>query len=126
MNFDDFGLTVAGQVHFAATETIQVKPQVVRAFVEATLEGWKAAIKNPSEATTAYVKNFPVLRPTVVERQLTLYFDYIDSKKTRGKSLGWQSEVDWQETQELALQTGTIKRKEPVERYFTNRFIPGS
>jgi NitT/TauT family transport system substrate-binding protein len=126
LNFDDFGLTVAGQAMFANTELMKSKPQVVRGFVEACIEGWKMAMKNPSEATAAYVKNFPMLRAPVVERQLTLFFEYVDSKNTRGKPFGWQSEVDWQETQGLALETGTIRTKGPVERYFTNRFVPGS
>lgn len=126
VNFGDYGVAVVGQSIVTHDDLIEQKPQVVRAFVEASAEAWSHARKNPADAAKAYVKYLPMHRVQVVQRQLTLYLDYLDSEAARGKPLGWQPKESWQLTEDIALKTGVVKSRKPLEAYYTNKFVPGA
>lgn len=41
-----------------------------------------------------------------------------------GKPLGWMAKKDWEDTQEIMLEYGEMKKRLPVEEFYANEFIP--
>jgi NitT/TauT family transport system substrate-binding protein len=124
VNFADYGVAVVGQNLVGHNDDIKNRPKVVRAFIEATAEAWKVARATPGKAAKAYVKMLPMHQYKIIHRQLVLYQDYLDSKATKGKPHGWEAESAWKLTQDIGLKAGVIKKKMPLNAYYTNRFIP--
>ncbi|MSQ54563.1 MAG: ABC transporter substrate-binding protein [Betaproteobacteria bacterium] len=58
---DDYGLSVPRDTLITHEKVVAGKPKVVQAFTNATLRGWKYAIKNPVEATEIVMAASPGL-----------------------------------------------------------------
>ena len=49
---------------------------------------------------------------------------FLAALKKTGDAVVIKEEVDWEDTQELMLQFGGMKKRLPVEEFYTNEFIP--
>lgn len=70
--------------------------QAVRAFVEATLEGFQQAQKNKAAAINTLVSKFPQLDPGVATQQLDLAGEILCSPSQKGKPYGFNVESDFE------------------------------
>ena len=83
-----------------------------------------AARKNPEGAIDLLMKRAPTLDRPVVLRTLTLSFNLLDPDWAKGKPSAWMSPDVIAKSQDILLQYRGVKKKIPVEDYFTNQFIP--
>jgi NitT/TauT family transport system substrate-binding protein len=65
--FSDAGLDIYGNALFASKKMLTTNPDAVRAFVVASAQGWRDAIKDPVAATAALKK-----RATLIDEKLEL------------------------------------------------------
>lgn len=54
---EDFGVDFLGTVYFTKRGTVEEKPEIVQAFVNALADGWKEAAQNPQKAIN-YLKQY--------------------------------------------------------------------
>lgn len=120
----DNGIDLPGYVLVAHSSTVEEKPEMTRAFVEATLEALAYAHDNPDEAIENLAKHRPDanINKDVAKEQLLAFRDYYDSARTVGKPAGWQSLEDWSDAQELLVENGVITTPVDPARFFTNAF----
>ena len=50
--------------------------------------------------------------------------EFLGHLEKEGELSRIKEEVDWEDTQELMLQFGGMKKRLPVEEFYTNEFIP--
>lgn len=62
----------------------------------------------------------------MVTQVLKLSFNLIETEATKGRPIGWMSPQVMAQSQDILVQYGQIKAKQPVESYFTNEFVPGN
>jgi len=62
-------------------------------------------------------------RPVVL-RTLQLSFNLIEPDWAKGKPLAWMSPEVMAKSQEVLFEYGGVKKKLPIEDYFTNQFVP--
>ena len=121
--YADFGLAGLNYGLFTSTRMIKEKPDTVRRFLAAALDGWDYAIKNTDEAIGILKKHVPLIDVTVARKQFLNTQKLLRTKNTDGKPLGWQSAEDWKETLDVLENFAGMKGRLPVEAYFTNEFL---
>lgn len=125
LRFGDYGAPLLGTGILVNTKTLKEK-DTIRGFLRAITRGLLAAQKNPDAAVDVALKQFKERKRSTTLRELKASFPLFHTENTKGKPLGWMDKRDWEKAQEILLQYGGLKKKLPVERYFTNEFIPMS
>jgi NitT/TauT family transport system substrate-binding protein len=121
--YADFGLAGVNYGIFTSKKMISERPETVRRFLAAALEGWDYAIANTDEAIGILVKRVPLLDPKVARQQFVNAQKLLRTKNTEGKPIGWQSTEDWKETLDVLEQYAGMTGRLAPEDYFTNEFI---
>jgi NitT/TauT family transport system substrate-binding protein len=121
--FADYGLPGLNYGIFTSKKMIQDRPDTVKRFVTASLEGWQYAITDPDESIRILIKHVPLLDPKVARQQFANMQKLLYTRNTEGKPLGWQSREDWIETLDVLERHGGMKGRLAVDEYFTNDFI---
>lgn len=124
--YADFGANTMSNGIVASTRFISENKGLVKRFLRAMAKGWIEARKDPEAAVEAIFGTFPQYKDKkkLLVRQLELTFQLLETPNTKGKRLGWMSKKDWEQTQEILAKYAGLKKKIPVEQYFTNEYIP--
>lgn len=118
------GVNLPGLSLIASDDTIKKSPDLVRRMVMAMQDAIAAARKDPDGAIDSLMKRTPTLNRPVVLRTLVLSFDLLNPEWGAGKPQTWMSPEVIGKSQDTLLQFGGVKKKLPVEDYFTNEFVP--
>jgi len=123
--FKDTGMNPLSFGLLVHNDTIKNNPDLVRRFLRATAKGWKEAPQSIDEALQIALKHAPgnEKRAEAVKLQFEYALELLHTPSSKGKPIGWMSEVDWRNTQDVLLKTGAISQPLPLSRYYTNDFI---
>jgi NitT/TauT family transport system substrate-binding protein len=106
----------------ASDQIIKEKPDLVRAFVKASLRGMKDIMDDPNASAVDFVKFVPEWNGK--EDQVKEAFAYYDKLIYPGqKELGAVDPERVAKLQDFYLAKGIIEKKSPVEDLYTNQFI---
>jgi NitT/TauT family transport system substrate-binding protein len=106
----------------ASDQIIKDKPDLIRAFVKASLRGMKDIMDDPNASAVDFVKFVPEW--TGKEDQVKEAFAYYDKLIYPGqKELGAVDPERVAKLQDFYLAKGIIEKKSPVEDLYTNQFI---
>jgi NitT/TauT family transport system substrate-binding protein len=120
------GVNVPGLSLVAPDDLIKKEPALVGRMVAAMQETLTASRRNPEAAIDSLMKRSPTLDRPVVLRTLQLSFNLIEPDWAKGRPLAWISPEVMAKSQEVLYEHGGLKKKLPVEDYFTNQFVPPS
>jgi NitT/TauT family transport system substrate-binding protein len=124
LDWADYGMVLPAFGIFTRDEMIQKNPELVRRFVQATLKSWEYSLENIDEAVAALMKNRPEkVKPEVAKQELELYKGFMQTERTKGKALGWQSSEDWQEALNLLKEHADLKGSTNPADFFMNDFL---
>ena len=124
--FAKAGINVPGLSLITSHDLVKKNPALVRKMVGLMQKTIELGRKEPDAAIDALLKRAPTLKREVVTQVLKLSFNLIETDATKGRPIGWMSPEVMTQSQDILLQYGQIKAKQPVESYFTNEFVPGS
>jgi NitT/TauT family transport system substrate-binding protein len=120
----DYGFrNLAGAGFIVSEETLAKRRDLVRRFVPPIYEGVRYALEHHAEGVGHVHKYYPE-RDRVVDLkicQLSLQFQL--TEEARRQKLGWMAREKWEWTQNVWYELGEIKKKLPVDEYFTNEFL---
>lgn len=119
------GVNVPGLSLITGDDLIKKDPALVGKMVAAMEQTIAAARKDPEGAINSLIKRSPTLDRPVVLRTLTMSFNLLEPDWSKGKPLAWMSPDVIAKSQDILFQYGGIKKKLPIEDYFTNQFVPG-
>ena len=122
----DWGVNTLSLALVAHTKLIAEEPQVVRAFVAATLKGLKEAVENPELGWKTVVKHKPEVDAKLAQYGLENSLALLRTANTKDKPLGWMADKDWEATIDFLASYMELTPKLPLNRYYTNEFVPGS
>jgi NitT/TauT family transport system substrate-binding protein len=125
LRFSDYGAPLLGVGIMANTKTPPEK-DITQRFLRAVSRGFEATMKNPEAAVDAAVKIFPERKRETTLKELQASFPLFHTKNTQGKPLGWMDKSDWEKALEIMSTYGGMEKKLPVERYYTNEFVPAN
>jgi NitT/TauT family transport system substrate-binding protein len=121
----DFGLNLPGLTISTNEKTLKERPQVVQAFVNATMRAREEAIKDKKAAMDALIKNVPDLERVYQEKVWDMLVDRIwgVNEVSKDKPLGWNDPALYRVAIDTLTQYGGLKKAPPLEEVFDNRFI---
>lgn len=101
---------------------IKARPDVVRAFVQATARGYADSIKNPAEAADLFIKAVPETDAKLVKESAAWLADQFQAEAKRWgeqKLEIWQNYADW------LVKNKVMEKAIDAKVAFTNDYLPG-
>jgi len=120
----DTGLDIYGTSLIVKDEDIQKRPQFVRAYVEATLEGLRYSRDNQEEAMKILLKHKPELEPALTTQQLknALTEVYLPPESAN-IGMGYMRPEIMEKTVKVVNEYFEVGRKVAAKEVYTNQFI---
>ena len=122
--FADCGVNAVSNSIVVHNDLIKEDPELIRAFVAASLRGFLYGRQNPDEMIAITKKFSPAIDPAIARREAELSWNTWVTPSTAGKPLGWSSEKDWGETVGVLKQYGGVTTPLEAQQIYTNDFIP--
>jgi NitT/TauT family transport system substrate-binding protein len=99
----DFGAAMVADGIYTTEEMISSKPEIVQAFLDATMRGWKWGLQNGNEAAEIVLKFSPELDLQKQVYQVEEVNKLITSRAAQEHGLGYMDPQDWAVSQEALL-----------------------
>lgn len=124
--YSDHDVRIVGYNIITSREMIAQDPDLVRRFVDATLQSWDYARTHPEEALDALARhsrsNAEAQRRAGNSQDFRSAMNFVGNA-VEGKPYGWQSEEAWTTSQQLLVQHGVLSKTVPVEQMMSNDFV---
>jgi NitT/TauT family transport system substrate-binding protein len=119
----DFGVDTYGLTIVSNNTLMQDKPAVVEKFLRATRRGIEDAIKDPAAAIAAVAKAVDEIDTARETKVLDRTIPYWQSEETKEHGPGWQTQIRWQHTIDVARKLGLIETDLKPDQVFINTFL---
>ncbi len=116
----DHGLNIYGYLVYARTDVLRDDPDMVRAFVSATLRGMRDAMRNSDEAASILVKYNPNLKLPGTRVQAARWAEL----NKEAKVLGRVDAAKMDETLRVSTRALDITSAPKADELYTNEFLP--
>lgn len=123
--WDYFSLVGHGLI--TGETTVQKNRKLVAKMVQATLKGMRYTLDHPEESLEICFKHLKEIGPEQRETEKKVFLESLklwESELTKTHGLGYSDLKAWEESQQLMLEMGLIKRTVPVEKYVDRSFLP--
>ena len=120
MPISDYGVNTYGLTLAANPEVMQLKPELVKAFMKATLRSVAQTEKDPAGAVAAVAA---AVDETDVKREAKVLEHTVPYWHAKDGGFGWQTEQGWRDTVEVARKLGLIETALRPEDVFVNTFL---
>lgn len=116
----DYGVNLYADTLFTTEEMIKNKPDVVQRVVQATIEGWEAALQNPEQAVVYTLQSSDKLNQ---EHETKMMKASIPLVKPDSNPVGFMDDATWRSIQTLLLEQGFMKNAVEIDKTFTTEFV---
>lgn len=121
--FADYGVGTVSTSIFASDSFLAQNGPMVKCFIQASLKGWDAAIKDPQKAIDDLVKTFPAdTQATLNMGQLKAAIDLFCVNGA--KSVGKAEPQAWANTVDIAQKVLKLPATLPPTAYYTYDYLP--
>jgi NitT/TauT family transport system substrate-binding protein len=120
--FIDNGAPTVSTSIIASESFLAAHPDIARAFVAASLKGWKAAVDNPTAAVAAMMAMFPDASEKLAPAQLdaTKFLMCVNHAKYVGKA----EPAQWADTVRILSAIDILPASIPASAYYTYDYLP--
>lgn len=121
--YRDAEVPTVGLSMITSSSYAEANPEIVSAFVEASLRGWDFARENPEEAAAIVVEQFPQgADEAQIVDQLEVDIDLLCA--AGAESLGLLPTENWDVTYDLLVDYLELPTDRPIEDYYTTEYLP--
>lgn len=126
------GIKLFGYSIITSDSVIQNDPNLVKRFVAATIDSWRATCANQVASIALFAKEYPQLSRTAANKaynKANLSTTCAQLQPPGGIAttpLGPSSPAQWQSTVATLKKYAGLNSSQPTSAYYTNAFIPGS
>jgi NitT/TauT family transport system substrate-binding protein len=111
----DYGIELYADTLFTTEQMLKNKPDIVHGFVDATLEGWNAAIAAPEDAAKITVQYGNKL---TYAHELAMMNASVPLLRPDTKPVGYMDAAAWSSAQKLLLAAGFQKQSVDISKVF--------
>ena len=121
----DNGYDSYSTVILAQARTVQQRPEVVRAFVEASIEGWRSYMADPAPGDALIRKANPDITQDVLDNSVAVMRQYgiVDSGDSLTLGLGAMTDARWKGFFDTMVQAGLYKPDLDYHKAYTLQFV---
>ncbi len=122
--YADCGVDAVSNGIIVHNDLLKADPELIRAFVKASIKGFLYARQHVDEAAAITKKFSEAVVPEIARRELEMSFETWVTPNTAGKPLGWMSDKDWDSTVQVLKQYGGVSTPLAASTLFINAFVP--
>ena len=122
--YADCGVNVVSNGIIVHNDLIKDDPELIRAFVAPTIQGFLYGRQHPDEAAEIVKKYSEATDVRITKREQELSWNTWVTPATRGKPLGWMAETDWESTVAVLKRYGGVTTPLDPKQLYTNDFVP--
>ncbi len=122
--FSDYGVNVVSNGIIAHNDLIKSNPDLLHAFVPASIKGFLYARQHPDDAAATVKKYSPTVDVAIIKREFEVSWKTWVTPNTKGKPLGWGSDADWASAIVVLKQYGGVTAPLTTSELYTNDFVP--
>lgn len=111
-------------VMFTTEKEIQDHPDVVKAFVQASQEGWEQYLKNPTATDKVIQKDAPTLTDSAIAYAVKQQTPLIEGGDAKTQGIGYMSKARWTTLAKQMESVGLLPKSTDVNAAFTDEFLP--
>ena len=121
----DNGYDSYSTVILARSRMVQDQPEVVRAFVEASIEGWRSYLDDPAPGDALIRHDNPDITQDVLDNSLKVMREngIVDSGDSKQLGLGAMTDARWRGFFDTMVQAGLYKPDLDYRKAYTLRFV---
>ena len=121
----DNGFASYSNVVLVQSRTVRDRPDVVRAFIEASVEGWRDYMKDPAAGNALIRKDNPDMTQDVLDAAVKTMREYglVDSGDAKTLGLGAMTDERWKSMFETMAGAGLYKPDLDYHRAYTLQFV---
>jgi NitT/TauT family transport system substrate-binding protein len=121
--YRDAGVPTVGLSMLTQASYAQEHPDIVKAFVSASLKGWDDAREDPAAAAEIVAKQFPDgAQVEQIEDQFAVDAELLCAPGATG--LGRVPDENWQTTYDLMVDYLDLPTTKPITAYYTTDYLP--
>lgn len=115
----DYDIKFYADTLFTTEEMIEKNPELVRKFVQASIEGWKIALSNPEAAVDEVIK----VNSTLDRAHQSKFLEYSTPLITNYGEIGYSDGLVWEEMASVLSSQGLLEGSIDINKSFTNEFL---
>jgi len=120
-----WGVNPYGNALMASEKTIKERPDMLRRFMDASMQGWKWSIENPEKANEIFIKSNPeVPLLAALVRFANDLQDLVDVPMNQKNRLGWIDKGRMEETVNILNKYFQVERPVTAQEMYTVEFLP--
>ncbi len=121
----DAGYDSYSTVILAQSRTVRQRPEVVRAFIEASIEGWRSYLADPAPGDALIRKDNPDITQDVLDNSVKVMREYgiVESGDSLTLGIGAMTDVRWKGFFDTMVQAGLYKPELDYRKAYTLQFV---
>jgi NitT/TauT family transport system substrate-binding protein len=123
MPWADFGFDMYSMSIMASEKTMQERPKVLRAFLEAAYMGWRDVMTDPKAAMAIFKKRVPEIDAVLLEANMKLGLDLMRTQRYAEHGIGWMDEKKMCASVDLVNTYMGLPSKVDCKNVYTNEFL---
>ena len=126
--FADDGYPPYGTTIVTTQKIVQTKPDVVKRFVAASMEGWKSYLKgNPAPANALIQKDNPNMKDEAIAFAIKRLneTEALDRGDAKTAGIGTMTDARWKATYDFMVNSKLLKPDVDVKKAYTLEFVSG-
>jgi NitT/TauT family transport system substrate-binding protein len=120
----DSGYSPYVNVLFTTEDYIKEHPDLVKAYVEASIKGWNYYKDHSDEVNKYLQQTNPDLQLAAMEFTAKAQKDFIYGGDAAKNGVGYMSKERWESLMKILLDLKLLDKEVDVEKAFTNEFLP--
>lgn len=117
------GLKVPYQTVFVNNSYLKTHRSVVRAFVLATLQGYRYAVEHPAYGGKAVHHHYPEADASIITKKWKTSFPFLHSSATKKYGTGWNNKASFKNLVALLKSSGQLTTSLNLNKVYTNSVL---
>lgn len=121
----DLGYKQYGNILFTTEDYIKNHPDIVKAYVEASIKGWDYYKDNSEEINKVMQEKNPDLKLEAMAFGTKAQEALVYGGDAETNGVGYMNKEIWEGLQKQLVDIGILKKTAPIDEAYTNEFLPG-
>lgn len=123
MPWVDHGFDMYSMSIIASEKTMKDRPRMLRAFLEASYQGWRDVMQNPHAALEIFKKRVPEIDLALIEPNMMMGLELMKTDRYARNGIGWMEEKKMCQSVDLVNTYMGVPTKVECGAVYTNDFL---